>query len=175
MTYARAPVLAGALWVALAAPIQAPAAAAAPRRAKRAAVALSRARVARMLATRYPSSSRLRRAERFIAERAGRKAFAVVDNRGRLAGYRVHERFHSASVVKSMLLVAYLRKLARDRQRLDAASRGLMYPMIHSSDNDAASDVLAISLAVLTTHDPSMAYGEGTIAGVTERLLGRTR
>ncbi len=229
----------------------------------------------------YPSRRRLRRAERYIASRAGRKAFAAIDDRGRLHGYRVHSRFHSASVVKSMLLVAYLRRLASEHVGLDDASRGLLYPMIHSSDNDAASSVLALvgeraldkvardarmtdylpggatwgftevsaadlarffyrqdaliprrfvayarwllstieaseswgipsvarpefrvyfkggwlpeveglvnqaarlespritfALAVLSTHDPSMAYGEQTIAGVTERLLGRAR
>ena len=191
----------------------------------------------------------------------------------------MHSRFHSASVVKSMLLVAYLRKLAAEHRGLDASSKGLMYPMIHSSDNDSASSILAIvgqraldrvardahmvdyqpgggtwgftevsaadlarffyrqdpmipprfvayarwllstieakragayrrsrgrssastsraagcrnwkgwstrrrawsdggssfSLAVLSTHDPSMRYGERTIAGVTARLLGR--
>ncbi len=223
----------------------------------------------------------MRAATRFIERRAGRKAFAVIGNHGRLSGFDVHSRFHSASVVKSMLLVAYLRKLARERRGLDRASRGLLYPMIHSSDNDAASAVLAIvgedaldrvarearmsdyepgggtwgftevsaadlarffyrqdslipprfvgyarwllatiepseswgipavarpeftvyfkggwlpeveglvnqaarlerpritfALAVLSTENPSMAYGERTIAGVTERLLGRER
>jgi hypothetical protein len=34
---------------------------------------------------------------------------------------------------------------------------------------------ITFSLAVLSTHDPSMRYGEQTIAGVTERLLGRAR
>jgi hypothetical protein len=178
-----------------------------------------------------------------------------------------------------MLLVAYLRKLGHEHRALDATSKGLLYPMIHSSDNDSASDVLAIvgeqalnrvardarmtdyepagatwgfteisaadlarffyrqqsmippryrayarwllstieaseswgipsvargeftvyfkggwlpeveglvnqvarlqrpgitfSLAVLSTHDSSMQYGERTISGVTERLLGR--
>ncbi|HEX3854813.1 MAG TPA: hypothetical protein VHW01_27820, partial [Polyangiaceae bacterium] len=43
-----------------------------------------------------------------------------------------------------MLLVAYLRMLAREHRTLDKGSRGLLYPMIHSSDNDAASAVLAI-------------------------------
>lgn len=229
----------------------------------------------------YPSASRLRAATRFLRRRAGRKSFAVIDDRGNLHGYALHSRFHSASVVKSMLLVAYLRKLGAEHRALDSHSKGLLYPMIHSSDNDAASEVLAIvgeraldrvardarmsdyqpagatwgftevsaadlarffyrqdtmipprfrdyarwllstieaseswgvpavarpefhvyfkggwlpeieglvnqaarlqrpgitfSLAVLSTHDPSMQYGEQTIAGVTERLLGRAR
>jgi Beta-lactamase enzyme family len=223
----------------------------------------------------------VQRARRYISARAGRKAFALVDNGGRLRGFRLHSRFHSASVVKSMLLVAYLRMLARERRSLDQGSQALLYPMIHSSDNDAASAVLAIvgeraldrvardahmrdyepgggtwgftevsaadlarfffdqdaliprrfvdyarwllstieaseswgipavarpefrvyfkggwlpeveglvnqvarlerpritfSLAVLSTHDPSMRYGEQTIEGVTRRLLGRAR
>jgi hypothetical protein len=91
----------------------------------------------------YPSPKRIAAAARFLAGRAGSKAFAVVDDRGRLAGSHLHERFHSASVVKSMLLVAYLRMLARSHHGLDNTSRALLFPMIHSSDNDAASAVLA--------------------------------
>jgi hypothetical protein len=34
---------------------------------------------------------------------------------------------------------------------------------------------IRFSMAVLSTHDPSMRYGEQTIAGVTQRLLGRAR
>jgi hypothetical protein len=229
----------------------------------------------------YPSSQRVIAAAHYIARRAGIKAFAVIDDDGRLAGFEVHRHFHSASVVKSMLLVAYLQLLERQGRSLDGESRGLLYPMIHSSDNGAASAVLAIvgdgglqsvarqahmvdyvsgggrwgftevsaadlarffyhqdaliprrfdgyarwllstiepseswgipavarpefavffkggwlpeveglvnqagrlerpgilfALTVLTTHDPSMAYGEQTIEGVTARLLGRAR
>jgi len=41
------------------------------------------------------------------------------------------------------MLVAYLQMLARQHRPLDRASRALLYPMIHSSDNAAASAVLA--------------------------------
>ncbi|HEY4896567.1 MAG TPA: serine hydrolase [Solirubrobacteraceae bacterium] len=82
-------------------------------------------------------------AAHYLAGRAGIKAFAVVDDDGRLAGVAVRRRFHSASVVKSMLLVAYLRMLDEQHRALDPVSQGLLYPMIHSSDNGAASAVLA--------------------------------
>jgi Beta-lactamase enzyme family len=228
----------------------------------------------------FPTSHGVIAAARYLSERIGRDAFAVIDDRGHLAGVNAHGRFHSASVVKTMLLVAYLERLARERRGLDGQSESLLYPMIHSSDNEAASAVLAIvgqsalnrvaaearmrdyqpasgwwaftevssadlarlffhldglvprrfvgyarwllstiepseswgvpavarpefqvlfkggwlprseglvnqaarlergrevfALAVLTTGDPSMTYGEQTIEGVTERLLGKT-
>ena len=91
----------------------------------------------------YPSNARVLAAGGYLARRAGRTAFAVVDDHGRLAGRDVDGRFSSASVVKSMMLVAYLQMLARQHRPLDRASRALLYPMIHSSDNAAASAVLA--------------------------------
>jgi hypothetical protein len=91
-----------------------------------------------------PPTAGVRRAARYLASRAGIKAFAVIDDYGRLSGVNLHLRFHSASVVKSMLLAAYLRMLASDRSSLAAPGRDLLYPMIHSSDNGAASAVLAI-------------------------------
>jgi hypothetical protein len=229
----------------------------------------------------YPSAKRVGAAERYIAHRAGRKAFAVDDDRDDVKGFEIHSRFHSASCVKSMLLVAYLRMVAREHRPLDDDDRAVLYPMIHSSDNDAATDALEdvgedalnrvardahmtnyvpgggtwgftevsaadlarffyhqdkliprrfdgyarwllsgieageswgipavarpefsvffkggwlpeieglvnqaarlerpgikLALAVLSTHDPSMEYGEQTIEGVTARLLGRAR
>ena len=40
-----------------------------------------------------------------------------------------------------MLLVAYLRKLSAEHRGLDAGSRALLEPMIHVSDNEAATAV----------------------------------
>ncbi len=92
----------------------------------------------------YPVSRRVVAAARYLSARAGSAAFAVIDDRGRLAGVNLHRRYHSASVVKSMLLVAYLRMLQTQRRPLDSQSQALLYPMIHSSDNGAASAVLGI-------------------------------
>lgn len=92
----------------------------------------------------YPSLARVQAAERYLAERAGETAFAVLDSHGRLKGRDENRRFNSASVVKSMMLVAYLQLLARHHRPLDRASQALLYPMIHSSDNATASAVLAI-------------------------------
>jgi hypothetical protein len=91
----------------------------------------------------YPPAQRVPVASQYLAGRAGETAFAVIDDHGRLAGRDVHRRFSSASVVKSMMLVAYLQLLARQHRPLDSASRELLYPMIHASDNLAASSVLA--------------------------------
>jgi hypothetical protein len=91
----------------------------------------------------FPGSAQVIAAARYLGHRAGRAAFAVIDDRGSLSGVDVHRRYHSASVVKSMLLVAYLRMLAARHRPLRDGDRALLYPMIHSSDNEAASAVLA--------------------------------
>jgi hypothetical protein len=67
----------------------------------------------------------------------------VVDGAGRLQGTRMHETFASASLVKAMLLVAFLQQLDRAQRPLDPADRALLEPMIRSSDNDAASAIFA--------------------------------
>jgi hypothetical protein len=92
----------------------------------------------------YPTASGDAAAGRFLATRAGDTAFAVIDDAGALSGVRVHERFNSASVVKAMLLVAYLQQLSAGHRGLDPASRAVLFPMIHVSDNDAASAVFAV-------------------------------
>ena len=92
----------------------------------------------------YPSPQRIASAVSYINGRSGHTAFAVVDNRGVLSGVRIHDRFHSASTVKSMLLTAYLQDLAGAHRGLDSSSRALLYPMIHVSDNNAASAVFGI-------------------------------
>jgi hypothetical protein len=92
----------------------------------------------------FPTAGGIAAAEHYLNTRAGRNGFAVVDTSGRLSGQRMHDRFHSASLIKAMLLVAYLRMLAAEHRGLDGASTALLFPMIHVSDNGAASAVFAI-------------------------------
>jgi hypothetical protein len=90
----------------------------------------------------YPPASAVAAARRFVHTRAGHIGFAIADTGGRVTGYHLHQRFASASLVKGMLLVAYLRRVGKGS--LSPGGRALLYPMIHVSDNNAASAVFAI-------------------------------
>jgi hypothetical protein len=92
----------------------------------------------------YPSAEAVAAAARYLEGRAGLTSFAVEDSSGRLAGLRVREHFVTASVVKVMMLVAYLRMLDSRHSGLGPADTSLLYPMIHESSNNAASAVLGI-------------------------------
>jgi hypothetical protein len=71
---------------------------------------------------------------------AGSIAFAV-RTESRVWGVGLDRTFPSASVVKAMLLVAYLRRHDVRRRALRDDERALLDPMIRRSDNDAASAV----------------------------------
>ncbi|HEX3608426.1 MAG TPA: serine hydrolase [Solirubrobacterales bacterium] len=89
----------------------------------------------------FPEPAAVAAATRYLNRRTGYTAFATVDSEGRIGGEHLHRTFVSASVVKAMLLVAYLRKLAAEHRGLDSTSRSLLDPMIHVSDNNAATAV----------------------------------
>jgi hypothetical protein len=91
----------------------------------------------------YPSRASIASAITYLDGRAGRTSLAVVDSRGRLAGVRGREHFQSASVVKVMFLTAFLQRLSSFGRPVSAFDNSLLYPMIHESNNDAASAVLA--------------------------------
>jgi beta-lactamase class A len=101
----------------------------------------------------FPSQAAIASAAGFLQARAGRTSFAVVDDTGELGGLRVGARFRTASVVKVMVLVAYLQMLSARHHSVSFADNSLLYPMIHISDNEAASAVYAI-------------VGEGAVARV---------
>jgi Beta-lactamase enzyme family len=82
--------------------------------------------------------TQLGRARSFASGRAGIVSFAVLGTDGRLYCYRCWRQYKSANVVKAMLLVAYLDRLAQERP-IDASDRALLGPMIQVSDNTAAT------------------------------------
>ena len=93
----------------------------------------------------FPRPAAIARAKRYVNSRGGHTALAVVDSEGRLSGIRIHDRFLTGSVVKAMLLVAYLRRLdARGEHRVDSYSNSFLYPMTHVSDNNAATQCWSI-------------------------------
>jgi hypothetical protein len=88
----------------------------------------------------YPGPAAVARASSYEAHRIGQTSFAVMDSEGRLSGRNIHERFLTASVVKAMLLVAYLRlKQARGQHTITSYDRSILGPMIEISDNNAAA------------------------------------
>jgi hypothetical protein len=96
----------------------------------------------RLLRTaRSPSARQLAAARRYALSRHGLVSFAVVDSQGKLHCYRCRVRYVSASLVKAMLLVAYLDHVAAEGRRLTASDRVLLAPMIRVSDNAAATAV----------------------------------
>jgi beta-lactamase class A len=77
-------------------------------------------------------------ADRYASARAGTIAFAVRTQRG-VRGRDVDRAFPSASVVKAMLLVAYLRR--HHARALTPRDRRLLTPMVRWSSNVAATAV----------------------------------
>jgi hypothetical protein len=95
--------------------------------------------------------------------RAGDVSFAVRTEH-RAWGWRVDRTVPSASILKAMLLVAYLDD-ARVRDRpLSAADHRLIDPMIERSDNEAATRVLEFD-------GPAGVYGVARRAGMRHFTL----
>ncbi len=84
----------------------------------------------------------VRAAIAYAHARKGADRFAVRTD-GHLWGYKRTSGVHSASVVKALLLVAYLDHPAVRGRALRAADHRLIDPMIRRSDNAAATRVLA--------------------------------
>jgi hypothetical protein len=92
----------------------------------------------------FPWQRRTAQASRWAKGRHGVVSFAVIDARGVLHTRHASRRFPSASVVKALLLVAYLDRPSVRHRRLGQGERGLLAPMIRTSDNDAASRVMSV-------------------------------
>jgi D-alanyl-D-alanine dipeptidase len=86
--------------------------------------------------TAFPAEKSIRAVKAFVDGRAT-SSFALIDSRGRLHGFQARRRYASASIVKVMLLVAYLRRL--DGRMPPPADRELLHTMIVLSGNKVAS------------------------------------
>jgi zinc D-Ala-D-Ala dipeptidase len=86
----------------------------------------------------FPAEESIRAARAFVSRRAT-SSLAVVDSAGRLRGHALHRRYSSGSIVKVMLLVAYLRKLGG--RMPPPADQELLHTMIVLSGNKVASIV----------------------------------
>ena len=89
----------------------------------------------------YPWDKRVKQAKRYARKRGGSVSFAVIDERRRLRGFRRGRQYSSASTVKVMIMVSYLRKRKVRRRKLRGSEKALISPMITRSDNGAASAV----------------------------------
>jgi Beta-lactamase enzyme family len=76
----------------------------------------------------------------YAAKRQGDISFAVRTH-DRLRGVGLDRRYRSASVVKAMMLAAYLRQSSVRARALTSADTALLAPMIRRSDNDAATHI----------------------------------
>ncbi|MEX2194659.1 MAG: hypothetical protein WD844_05175 [Thermoleophilaceae bacterium] len=113
--------------------------------------ALIGALAAALLASAAPPAAadswreRVASARDFAEDRRGRVAFAFVDERGRLrGGLDTRERFHSASLVKAMLLVAYLDRGSVRGRALSEGEEELLGEMTRRSGNRAATRVRSV-------------------------------
>ena len=101
---------------------------------------LSRRNRARALRWRHAWRS----ATAYVRGRRGRVSVALVDDQGRMHGFAERRTYNSASLVKAMLLVAYLRRREIRHRSLSPESQALLAPMIQRSDNAAATRVRGI-------------------------------
>ena len=88
----------------------------------------------------YPDRQQMDSVREFLKERRGVVGVGVVDDTGHIRGIHTKRRFVTASVIKAMLLVAYLRKVDyHGRKQLTSYERSRLGPMIRVSSNGAAT------------------------------------
>ena len=93
----------------------------------------------RALHARFPARRRIRAARRYLRHRGGINSWSLIDSWGRTHGFAPHRVYVSASLVKAMLLTAYLRGIGN--RMPDASARASLGPMITISSNDAADSI----------------------------------
>jgi hypothetical protein len=86
-----------------------------------------------------PSRAQMDAVRTYLKQRTGVVGVGVIDNHGRVRGIHDRRRFVTASVVKAMLLVSYLRKVNHQGRGLTRYERSHLGPMIRVSSNSAAT------------------------------------
>jgi hypothetical protein len=84
-------------------------------------------------------SARIEAAEQYVGRREGWISFALLDEAGRMRGHRSRAAVPTASLLKPMLLVAYLRMPSVRGRGLTPFERSVLGPMIRRSDNGAVA------------------------------------
>jgi hypothetical protein len=113
----------------------------------------------------------MRAATAYARGRIGDIAFAV-RTAGRFEGYRADHQEWSASVVKAMLLVAYLDRPSVAGRALSPGEPAVLTPMIRSSNNDDAQQIFdTIGQASLS----ALARRVGMTRFATDPVWGETR
>jgi len=105
-----------------------------------AAASAAELRVLASLPPAFPGRKGVARALDWAGGRSGEVGVAVVDSRGEVTGLHAHATFEGASLVKAMLLVAYL----RSRPAADPALDGVATTMIEESDNASAYTIYSV-------------------------------
>ncbi len=95
-------------------------------------------------ATSRPWKPSVAGARRYARTRLGDVSFAIVGRRTRLRSFQGARTAPAASVIKAMLLAAYLRQRSVRDRRLHADEKALLEPMIRVSDNAAGIQVAAL-------------------------------
>lgn len=90
-------------------------------------------------AARFPPAERILAVKRYLSGRSGINSWALIDNWKRLRGFAPRRVYVTASVVKAMLLTAYLRKIGN--RMPSEGDRSVLTQMITVSSNDAASTI----------------------------------
>ena len=88
----------------------------------------------------FPSPAAIDRAIAWLERRSGATAVAVVDTAGVLHGWHQNDQFVTASVIKAMLLVEYL----RTHTTVGHWALATLTPMIEVSDNNAAQAIYGV-------------------------------
>jgi hypothetical protein len=90
-------------------------------------------------AASYPNRGQMDAVRHYLKHRGGIVGVSVIDSHGHVRGIHDTRRFVTASVIKAMLLVSYLRKVNHQGRGLTSYEKAHLRPMIHVSSNTDAT------------------------------------